>query len=212
MSHNEAWLRLYREKKFFALRSKQKCRIFPTAPSPFLYSWSSPERTAMSGTTQCSSSLSLLVSPDLCYFLPAVPGTEGVVPTFLPSTPSLPSGTLSPLLLLPLETAPAKLRTLLDLTDALLSHPRWILSCCQLTRVLSGQMNPTRAFPLRAVMHLTLKGRGTWCSELLFTNSTSIKGWPIIQPTQYLWSFCFADPIATGQILFTAHNYYPMVA
>lgn len=86
------------------------------------------------------------------------------------------------------------------------------LSCCQLTRVLSGHVNPTRAFPLWAVMHLPLKGEGTWCSELLFTNPTSSKGWPIIQPTQYLWSFCFADPIATGQILFTAHNYYPMVA
>lgn len=124
MCHNEVWLRLYREKNFFALRSKQKCRFFPAAPCPCLYVWSSPERTAMSGTTQCSSSPSLLVSPDLCYFLPALPGTEGVVPTFLPSTPSLPSGTLSPLLLLPLEMAPAKLWTLLDPTDALLSHPR----------------------------------------------------------------------------------------
>lgn len=78
----------------------------------------------MSGTTQCSSSLSLLVSPDLCYFLLALPGTEGVVPEGNEGVEGRKVGTLSPLLLLPLEMAPAKLWTLLDPTDALLSHPR----------------------------------------------------------------------------------------
>lgn len=152
----------------------------PTASSLF-HSRTSPEQTATPGTAQHGSSLPLTSATSD----PAWHRAE---------QPYLPASGGSPLLPSP-QPAPAKRRTLTDPPEAVQAaavHPELLPADRQGT-----PSERRRALPPSALMQSTAKGRER-CSELLFTNRTSSKGWPIIQPTQYLRSFCFTDPIATG--------------